>query len=563
MNVVAPLRARIVAFALLSLILLLSPGLALPAAAAPDVDLHELTWYVHVDLIDPGAGEDLAFWQAQIDASVASANELLEGPQGPADTPCCTRFTRNVAVATFGTSGDGLDVMDSAADQSAIASHSSTGSAAYLIDSMTWCGASSPAAIGCAVRPGCDGDGSDDPDLWMVVTVEAYDDEVLPSVIAHERGHNACRMHETTDECQLMQPSVAIPGLAGCLTASECSDIQDARTTTSSGLSCTCQDMAGAIEADGTACSELAGGVCSGGLCGDAAGDAGVTLLGSAAPGVASGGAVDDAIEISALKGAWSTLGVWSVGSDEITALTHAYDSNTTYGIVATAGDDSVVVVDAATGTITSTVGAIANGSDLITGMAYDPGATSDPSDDRLIVLEVTTADTGEFRAIDPASPGTASLLGSLAFTPASAFSGLAYDPVAERLYIATPFNPSMWQVDLSTCPPGSCSTTGITGTPWFRSDASLAYSPETQLLYLVGTSFGGTRTFYNVIDPATWTSVETVSLDVFRPDGLAALPNSAATTPPVPSMNSVAGALLVASIVGAVLARERRRRAG
>ena len=80
------------------------------SASAPEVDLHQLNWYVHVDLINPGIGEDLAYWQGVIDAAVASGNGLLEGGQGPFDRPCCTRLGRAVPVATFGTPGDGLDV---------------------------------------------------------------------------------------------------------------------------------------------------------------------------------------------------------------------------------------------------------------------------------------------------------------------------------------------------------------------------------------------------------------------------------------------------------------------
>ncbi len=540
----------------IAVLLLFALAFARPALAGPDVDLHELSWYVHVDVIDVGAGRDLAFWEAAIDAAVSSGNDLLEGPQGPVDAPCCTRITRNVSVTTFGSTGDGLDVVDSLADQNAIGAHSSTGSAAYLVDSITYCGGSQPLAIGCAVRPGCDGDGSDDPDLWMIVTVESYDDEILAAVLAHERGHNACLQHDSAAECQLMQSSVASPGLGGCLLASECSDMQAGRTTTSSGLSCTCQDVSGTSEADGTACAEVAMGVCSGGLCGDPSGDASVQLLTSAAPGVAAGGAFDDAVLVSALKGEWSTLGAWSVGSDEISALAHATDSNTTYGIVATSGDDSVVTVDASTGAITATVGAIANGTDTIVGMAYDPGATSATSDDRLVVLEVTTSDTGEFREIDPASPNTATFLGSLGFTPASLFSGLAYDSVNDLLYIATPFSPAIWQTDLSNCP--ACSPSGVAGTPWFRSDASLAYSADTQMLYLMGTSFGGTRTFYNVIDPATWTSVETLSLDLFQPAGLAVLPAPSPPAPAVPSTNGFGLFALAALLLGSARAYRR-----
>jgi len=33
-------------------------------AVAPTTNLHELKWLVHVDMIDAGAGRDLAFYEA-------------------------------------------------------------------------------------------------------------------------------------------------------------------------------------------------------------------------------------------------------------------------------------------------------------------------------------------------------------------------------------------------------------------------------------------------------------------------------------------------------------------
>ena len=78
---------------------------------APTTNLHELKWLVHVDMIDAGAGRDLAFYEAIIDQAVADATILIEGDQGPADSPCCDVVTV-LSVATFGLPSDGLDVVD-------------------------------------------------------------------------------------------------------------------------------------------------------------------------------------------------------------------------------------------------------------------------------------------------------------------------------------------------------------------------------------------------------------------------------------------------------------------
>lgn len=500
------------------------------AASAPAVDLHELNWYVHVDLIDAGVGEDLAYWQGVIDAAVASGNGLLEGGQGPFDQPCCTRLGRSVSVTTFGVTGDGLDVIDSPEDQAELVNEGGPGSNAFLVDSITYCGASAPGAIGCGIRLPCTGNGDDDPNAWMAVTVESLDAKTLPAVIAHERGHNACLPHIVTAECQLMQASVFTPGMGGCLSATECVTYQNGRTTTSSGLECGCFDNAGVIVADGSVCSEVENGICSGGLCGEFAGDASVHLIVAAAPGTSAGGPPDDSLRISALKGEWTTLAQFAPTSDDVRGLAYASDSSTLYGVVPTVFDDSIVTIDPVSGTIISFVGSIANGAAEIVSLAYDPGPTSAPGDDRLLVLEVASGFFGEVKSIDPALPSTTTSLGALMQNDPERFTGLAYDTNRDKLFAAKAGSThldsgGLYEVDLSSCPPSPCSSSFVSGTAFLREDVSLAFSPVTDMLYLVATAFSGDRTFYVVFDPATGSNIETLSLDVFTPAGIAALP--------------------------------------
>jgi hypothetical protein len=528
---------------LIALFVGLLPGLGLVAdraGAAPAVDLHALTWYVHVDLIDAGAGRDLAYWQGVIDETVESANRLLEGRQGPFDRACCTRLGRDAAVATFGTPGDGRDVLDSLSKQNFFNTAGAAGSNAFLIDSMTYCGGASPSAIGCAERPGCDANGNDDPNLWMVVTVDAFDDGILASVTAHERGHNACLVHVANAECQIMQATVFTPGLGTCLAASECTNYRAARTTPASAELCTCHNDTGGILTDATVCSGTTDGVCSGGLCGSNTGSAGDRLIAAAAPDTAAGGPPDDAIAISGLSGHWSVLGQFAPTADDVRALEYAHDSATLYGVVPTVGDDSIVTIDPATGQILQTVGALANGAQEIVAMAYDPGGSNEPGDDRLLVLEVDGT-LAELRAILPSSPSTSTALGTLIWTPGSLFTGLAYDSVHDRLFAATPFGPDgLYEIDLASCPPSPCNSSQVAGAGLFREDASLSFSRSTGMLYLVGTAFGGQRTFYDVVDPTTGISVETLSLDTFTPAGLAAVPEPNSTISWLPGVLGV-----------------------
>jgi hypothetical protein len=505
-------------------------AIAPSANATQEVDLHDVAWFVHVDLIDAGSGEGLSFWQGVIDDAIATANLLVEGGQGPVDEPCCTRLGRSASVTPFGTSGDGFDVIDTGAEETALSGLGGSGSRAFLVDSITFCGVPAPNAIGCAVRPSCDGDGSDDPNLWLAVTVDAYSDGILGSVLSHERGHNACLPHASAEKCQIMQGTVFIPGEGGCLTASECENYENARTEASSGLECGCHDDVSGLVTNGSECSDVANGICSGGVCGESTGDASVHLLAAAEPGYGAL-APESMIRISGLAGNWTNLGQISSESSEIEAMAYSTDSNILYGVIPTAHDDLVVIIDPVTGSVVGMpVGAIANGTDEITSMAYDPGATSAAMDDRLLVLE--DGGIGELRAINPATPSVTTLLGQVLIGPSEEFSGLAYDSLQDRLFGAWRFGPTgFFEIDLTTCPPSPCVASSLSS--WApvaaRRNASLAYSASTGMLYLVGTGFdsvpGEGRTFYTVVDPAAGTVFETLSLDRFTPAGLAAVP--------------------------------------
>jgi len=502
--------------------------------AAQPVDLHNVSFFVHIDLVDtscadpsaPGC-EDLAYWQDLIDTALATANLLVEGGQGPIDTPCCSRIAQPASLATFGVPGDGLDVIDSFSDQIRLGNGelAGPGSNAFLVDSINYCGGPAPGSVGCGQRPKCSGNGIDNPNLWMAITSDARDRGILSLVIAHERGHNACLEHTTAGTCRIMVGSILQPGNAGCFLADECAKFGKARTTTSSGLECSCHDTPGVIEADGTLCSEFAGGICSGGLCGESAGDAGVRLIASAHPGSANILEPDDALAISALSGDWSTFDSppdpISPTSDFVFGLAYATDSDTLYGVVPTPGNDSIITIDPDTGKLLTTVGSIANGNAELVSMAYRPGATSDPSDDRLIMLEVAGS-TGTVVWIDPVSPSVENIYGNIV-GDAREFLGLAYDSIQGKLFASE--SDGLFEIDLSSCPPSPCDVFQVVGGDLAVENCSLAFSAISGNLYQIGTAHNGLRTFYNVVDPTTGSASETLNLDVLSPGGLAAIP--------------------------------------
>ena len=140
-------------FAMRTLLCLAGIAAAVGAHAAETVDLHDLTWHVHVDLTAQGAGsQPLSYYQGLVDAATATASDLLKGNQGPFEGPCCVELG-TVSVSGFGTTGDGLDVPSSAADFAALdAVAGFAGSHVFFVDSLGWCGGPTTTAIGCPVR---------------------------------------------------------------------------------------------------------------------------------------------------------------------------------------------------------------------------------------------------------------------------------------------------------------------------------------------------------------------------------------------------------------------------
>jgi hypothetical protein len=523
--------------ATLSLALFLFAPLA--SAVAPTANLHQITWLVHIDLIDVGAGKDLTYYSDLIAEGTATATDFVKGDQGPFDQACCN-VLETISVATFGTPGDGLDVPSSQADYDVIdAIVGASGSYGFLVDSLGYCGGPTTTAIGCAQRPTCDGDGSDDPDLYMVLTIEAYDAGVFGKVIAHERGHNACLSHATADRCQIMRSGSG----GACLTTTECTNFDAGRNST--GGTCECHDGAGGLEDDGDACTEGAiTGICSGGLCGEVGSDASVQLLAAGGPGAPEGDATDDPLLISGATGGWTDLGAFN-GSDAPTGLAYATDRDVVYGVVPTGGDHELITIDPTTGAKTGTVGTLTGYNNVIS-LAYNPGATSSPSDDLLYGLDRD----GSFEDLLEIDPDDASVVfkGGLSKGVTNGFLGLAYDSINDKLYASGFANSGIYEV-ATTCG-GLCTATALTGFSKARVFSGLAFSPETGALYLTG-SQSGPRTLYDAIDATTFATTEKIGVDGYTPGGFAAMP----VPEPSAGLMQLAGAITLAA-----LARRRAR---
>jgi hypothetical protein len=508
-------------------ILLLLPA---PAAADPTENVHSLDWLVHIDLIDVPSGFDLAYYQALIEARLAASDALVQGHQGPADSGCCVVLDP-VSVTTFGSPGDGLDVIN---DSTELDTVFASGPGAILVQAVWNCGGTTSTLIrGCAFQPGS----------TLIVGLEADDDGFLSSVVAHERGHNAGLGHVSGNPCNLMSGS----GGGGCLSVSECASFIGKADTTGGTCSCLNDTLGGAPDPIWSACSDASGcGRCSGGLCGACVGDNGTRLAVAGGVGAASGQTTDDGLDQSASTGDWDDLG--AIGA-VVTGLAYDVDGDVMYGIESVGGSDRLITLDPLTLAKTSTVGTLAGHAEVIA-LAFDPR----PTGDRLLAIHVDDDYFGsdcafigpsppcvsELFEIDPTNAATTTLGEVWALIITGGITGLAWDDDNEVLYAATPAG--LDTIDVATCDGFNCDSTAVDSV--FRSNPGLAWDPWTGALYRQGdTGFGGTE--IDTIDTATGNLLFVRGLDPFTVGGVAARP----IPEPAPIAGLVAGALALAAL--------------
>ena len=562
----AELQIALVAAALL--------GVASPAAAQTS-DVHELRWYVHVDMVT--GSEPLSFWQGFIDQATADSEVLLKGNQGSdsfVDVACCTELTVQ-SVGTFGSAGDGLDTPTSsqfAAMRSAIGGGDPGGSVAFMVREIDLCGGSG-SAIGCAQTPSCDTDANDDPDLAMMISVEAMqddDDDFIPEgvggmgqTLGHERGHNACLGHLSGSSCQLMAPG----GDGGCISSVECTDFEEARTTVTQGDACECHAGSGAYESDGSVCIEgVTTGLCSGGFCTGELGFGGaVELFAAGAPEAIEISApldevTDDLLRTSDVAGGWTDGGNYAAS---IQGLAYDPDRNVVWGVLDNGANDQIVQIDAVTGAVTSTLVTLTGHPNVIA-LAFHPGATAAGTDDHLLANSAepeVDCDfdsgfcSGDLIEIDPDS-GAFATVGDMNFSFVAGMRGMAYDSGNGILYGTAWANGGLWEfTNLScnstscSCPSSFCTLAEQTAVDLSRLVSGLAYSAESDRLYVTG-SQNGPQQFHNSIDPSSFATTTRIGVQGYTTGGLAAVP--------LPEPSGAARGLAAATL--ALLARRRHR---
>jgi hypothetical protein len=437
------------------------------------------------------------------------------GASGPSDSPCCADFSA-VSVNSFSDqAGNTWASVDSAAEFNNLDLVDNTGSRAFVVGGITFCGGPGN-PIGCATTPSCQFNPSD---LTIVIDIAAHTDfRVFANTLAHERGHNTCLGHVNSNSCEVMAPA----GGGDCVSGSECVEFRDKRSST--GGSCACHSASGIIEDDDLACSQAGiTGVCSGGVCGEVNSDASVTLVASAGTASSEGDIPNDPLVMSGIPGGWRDLGKFGSGYTP-EGLAYADDRAVTFAVSPTAGNDVLLEIDPVDGSDTL-VGSINGVSDLL-GLAYDPGPTASASDDRLLAIDAQSAPA--VYEIDP-DDASHSVLGTLNLgggNELSRFNGLAYDSANNRLYASSGFGGGIFEIALDPC----CNTSLVTADGPARRESGIAYSAASNRIYVIGSQIPPLRTLYNTYDADVLaaggiSAGYTRGLDGFTLGGLAATP--------------------------------------
>lgn len=486
-------------------------------AQAPNIALHDLDFYIHVDTL---GGDPLSSFETRVDEALADARFILQGRQGPVDAPCCTEIIRTGSVQTFGTTGDGYDSIHFTNDEAFLETVAAGRDAVFVVDLLVACGGNlDGTAIGCAETPGS----------IQVVTTGALDRDLFGATVAHERGHNAGLDHATPNACDLMLAQAG----GSCLPVADCTTFQSAATSTAAAT-CPCLANASTPLADGAMCTEGAtAGICSGGVCGDPAGEAGVAWIASALD--TQSFAFEDRLRGSGLTGDWQEQSGFGGGARP-TGLAYAESRSTLYAVQEDGADGELLELDPDTGAVLSAI-PIPGRPGLIS-LAWDPGGAGS-ADDRLLAVDrlpplvegmVVVQQIEELIEIDP-DDGSTSLVCQLVSnshkTPNGTgfFPGLAYDSANDRLF----GNGEGGLFEIG--PPPGCALNAITPEDPLASlvhaPGALAYSESTGLTFLLGNQTGP-RTLFTVVDggPGPGAAIETpLGIEERTLGGLAVVP--------------------------------------
>lgn len=175
--------------------------LLIPRVAVGDLDWVDFTVTRHVNTT--------TFTAAIFDAAMSDINDRLrlDDHDCSDDVPCTVRFTRSVPLGTFGTTGDGLDIITTQAELTSV--FGVTTHRAKVVDGVDYCADSyNTSFVGCGR---CNGFG-------FIV-----EDWVGGNVYVHEFGHNVNLWNcAHRDDCAFNIMNTFTTGANNSVNSAEC-----------------------------------------------------------------------------------------------------------------------------------------------------------------------------------------------------------------------------------------------------------------------------------------------------------------------------------------------------
>jgi len=154
----------------------------------PSINLHDLTYSNHVDT-------NSKITDSQVDALLDDISLVMARQDVVSDVACCVVLGRTQPGQTFGSPGDGRDIITSSGEMSLVLNNSS--GRIKVVDLITWCGSNGSNIIGCGATPG---------NGIALVRISGVASE--GKLWAHEFGHNTGLFHAASGGF-IMSPSIS------------------------------------------------------------------------------------------------------------------------------------------------------------------------------------------------------------------------------------------------------------------------------------------------------------------------------------------------------------------
>jgi len=190
-----------------------------------------ITFANHVQVTNPITDD-------RLDQVLDQANQRAGAGDFSTDVACCATMTRSGTARTFGTSTDGLDVVDTSSEMGAVLGNSA--GRFKVVRAINYCGGAGTNIIGCGWRGG-----------WGTAVVRRSSINSEAILWIHEYGHNVGLPHNSAGSTYLMYFSEN--GSNSGLTQSECNIYHS--PTQASGMST--QDVGACSDNDGDVLHDL------------------------------------------------------------------------------------------------------------------------------------------------------------------------------------------------------------------------------------------------------------------------------------------------------------------